>query len=238
MFLRRYLKVGKGKIPVILVCAHGGSKKPRNIPDKLFGSKKSDRNTYQITKQIIASLKNHKRKIYYILSKIHRSKIDLNRPISSSDAFNSSSNRAYLIHKLFHKRLSKLVKKCIARYGRCIIFDIHGFTKPGGEYPDIIFGHLYGKTLSQLNYNENLRSNQKGFFHQLREEISKNFTLDDGLQMNELNLEYCGGYITQKFCEKDNIEAIQLEMAKNVRLEAELKDKIISAIVRVIEDFI
>ena len=197
MFLRRFIKSGKGKVPVIISCVHGGSKKPKNIPDKIYGFKKSDTNTYPITEQIICSLKKRSIKIYYLLSKIHRSKIDLNRPESSNDSFSRSSKRARRFHKRFHKKLSKIAKKCVKKYGKCVIFDIHGFTKPHEGYPDVIFGHLYGKTLNLLGYDDNSKRNQEGSFFLLKEEISKDFTVDDGLSMNQLNIEYCGGYITQ-----------------------------------------
>jgi N-formylglutamate amidohydrolase len=237
MFLRRFLKIGKGKVPVILSCVHGGSKKPKNIPDKIYGFKKSDKNTYQIVEQIIDTLKKQEVKIYYILSMIHRSKVDLNRPESSLDAFYRSSRRARRFHRQFHKKLSVMARKLRKKYGKCIIIDIHGFTKPHEGYPDIIFGHLYGKTLNLLEDNKNLESNHKRGFYLLKEEISKDFTLDDGLLMNQLNIEYCGGYITQRFYETAKIEVIQIEIAKKLRLEPEFREKIINAIVRAIKGF-
>ena len=47
--------------------------------------------------------------------------------------------------------------------------------------------------------------------------IFKNFTLDDGLGETDINLSYSGGYITHQFYRKEKINAIQIEIADNIR---------------------
>jgi len=91
MDFRKYFEFAEGTTPVILSCPHGGYKTPNRIPNKIIGPKIADKNTYFITKLIINLLKKEGIDIYYILNKVHRIKLDLNRPPHSSSAFNKSS---------------------------------------------------------------------------------------------------------------------------------------------------
>lgn len=223
MDLKRYFEIAVGSAPIILSCAHGGFKKPRRIPDKLQGPRIPDENTYFIAKQIIHELKKQKQNynIFYILNKIHRSKIDLNRPAHSQMAFNQSSDEARNIHHAYHDQLIKFAQECVSTYDRCLILDFHGFSKPGRDYPEIIFGHLFGNTLSLFQESDKEDYDKYwGFFH-LEQEISRRFSLDNGLILTNYNLPYSGGYITRQFYNKDKIIAIQIEIAKELRVNFE-----------------
>lgn len=95
MNFQKYFELGIGTVPVILSTPHGGFLKPKIIPDKLTGVQIADKNKFLISKGIIQVLKhNFNIDIYYILSKIHRSKIDFNRPPRALSAFNHSSIEA------------------------------------------------------------------------------------------------------------------------------------------------
>ncbi|TFG07322.1 MAG: hypothetical protein EU539_05315, partial [Promethearchaeota archaeon] len=124
---RKYIEIGKGSVPIIISCPHGGFLKPTKIPNKLIGSNKADKNKYQIAKKIIKILKDKKINVYYILGRIHRSKVDFNRPSRSDSALNQSSRKAKKLHEYYHKKLDKLYKKCISKFGKCVVIDLHGF---------------------------------------------------------------------------------------------------------------
>ncbi|MFX1409067.1 MAG: N-formylglutamate amidohydrolase [Promethearchaeota archaeon] len=230
MILRKFLKIGKGKFPVILSCPHGGSKKSNSIPDKLDGDQLADKNTYIITKEIIKFLKNRQINVYYLISKIHRSKIDFNRPPKSIEAYNQSSIKARKIYLTYHNKLSNFAQKCIFLHNRCLIIDLHGFSKPNKKYPDIILGTLYGRTLSIIMDPIENECVKHWGWSQLAEELSKSFTIDTGLKLSNFNRDYLGGYITQQFYNKNNINAIQLEVAKSVRTNLNLTRKLINAV--------
>ncbi|MFX0073657.1 MAG: N-formylglutamate amidohydrolase [Candidatus Hermodarchaeota archaeon] len=230
MIYRKYIETRKGTAPIIISSPHGGYLKPKKIPDKLSGFKKADKNKYQIAKKLIRRLENNNVKVYYILSKIHRSKVDFNRPSRSGDAFHQSSRRAKKIHKYYHKKLLKFYKKSISSFGKCIVIDLHGFTKPNENYPDIILGHIFGKTLKIFKDDNQNNSVVYWGFSNIIQEISKEFTFDDGLGLNNLNLAYSGGYITHRFYKKQNVNAIQIEVAKKIRVNSDLSDKYVKAL--------
>ncbi|MHA1104628.1 MAG: N-formylglutamate amidohydrolase [Promethearchaeota archaeon] len=235
MTLRKYFEIGKGNIPIVLSCSHGGYKKPKSILNKKIGPQIADKNTYIIAKWLIKSLKEENYAIYYILNKIHRSKLDLNRPPASESAFNQESNEARSIHNAYHDELIKLTQECISIHKKCLLLDFHGFTKPTVDYPDVIFGHVFGKTLQPQNNNNTQGCSQFWGCHQLEQEISKSFTIDDGLALTDFNLSYSGGYITQKFYNQTNISAIQIEIAKYIRKDYNLTKNFINTITTSIE---
>jgi len=231
---RKYFEIGNGSVPIVLSCAHGGYKKPKIIPNKQKGIVIPDRNTYFVAKAIIQRLKAKNIKIYYVLSKIHRSKIDFNRPPRAVVAFNHSSKLANNIHDAYHDKLKKFTQKCVSLYNRCLFIDFHGFTKPNNEYPDIIFGNLFGNALQINNNFKEKNSNDYWGLNHLSREFSKYFTLDTGLGFTDFNLAYSGGYIIHHFYRRNKINATQLEVAKYIRLNNELSKRFINAFVSAI----
>ncbi len=236
MNFQKYLEVGRGTVPIILSCPHGGFLKPINIPDKHKGMQIADKNKYLITKQIIKTLKENAKKIkvYYILSKIHRSKIDFNRPPKAVSAFNRSSIEARKIHYNYHSQINEFYQECINKFNKCLFIDLHGFTKPSEEYPDIILGNLFGNTLKIPRDSKLPKMMEYWGFSEIVEELSNKFSIDDGLGMNDFNLAYSGGYITYKFYERRNVNAFQLEVARYVRENLELTRKFVDAFVTAI----
>jgi len=236
MDLKRYFEFAVGTLPIILSCAHGGFKKPRRIPDKFQGPRIPDENTFFIAKQIIHELKkqNQNLSIFYILNKINRSKIDLNRPARSQMAFNQSSDEARNIYHAYHDKLIKFAQECVSTYDRCLIIDFHGFSKPEKDYPEIIFGHLFGRTLSLFQESDKEDHDKYWGCLQLDKEISRNFSLDNGLALTNYNISYSGGYITRQFYNKEKINAIQIEVAKEIRINVERSKIFINALVKAI----
>lgn len=235
---KKYFELGIGNVPVILSCPHGGFKKPSLIPE-INGAIIPDRNTLFLARRIIHSLKTKNIKIYHIFCKMHRSRIDLNRPPGSLNAFDQRSSEAREIHYYFHNQIKKLVKECVSLYDRCLIIDFHGFTKPRQDYCDIIFGNIFSNTLVIKNDTKFNDYRDYWGLSQLISFLSKDFTLDDGLGVNDNNLAYSGGYITHQFYRKDRINAIQIELANNIRHDLKLANIFIedftSAIIKSLE---
>ncbi len=238
MNFKKYIKVKSGSVPIVLSCSHGGYKKPKSIPDKPkeFTKIKGDKNTLLLAKRLIYEFKKKNIEIYYIFSKIHRKKIDFNRPPKASIAFDQSSEEARQIHSYFQEKIQALYQDCLLKFNKCLIVDFHGFTKPNKDYPDIIFGNLFGKTL-HISENKNATDqNSIGYwgFSQLINELSKDFTIDHGLGTTDFNDAYSGGYITHQFFQKEKCNALQLEVAKDIRLNFSLADKFINDFVSAI----
>lgn len=236
MNFKKYIKIGIGSVPIILCCPHGGYKKPKTIPDKLKEKSKikGDKNTLILAKRLIYELKGRKIEIYYILSKIHRKKIDFNRPPRADFAFDHVSIEAQQIHAYFHEQIQILYRMCRFKFHKCLFIDFHGFSKPNPEYPDIIFGNLFGKTLNVIEKRSDLsRRDSLNYwgFSELIEEFSKGFTIDNGLGTTNFNNAYSGGYITHQFYKKQNCNAMQIEVSKHIRVDFDLADKFINAFV-------
>ncbi|MFX1393580.1 MAG: N-formylglutamate amidohydrolase [Promethearchaeota archaeon] len=218
MNLRNYLEIREGTVPIILSCPHGGFLRPKKIPDKLKGVQIADKNKFLISKKIIQVLfQKFNIQIYYILSKIHRSKVDFNRPPRAFSAFNHDSIEAKRIHHIYHEFIQKFYHKCLSKFKRCLFIDLHGFTKPHEDYPDIIFGHLFGNTLKIINDSNSCNIQIYWGFTELVKSLSKKFTIDDGLGMTDFNLGYSGGYITHQFHKRILSNAVQIEVSKHIR---------------------
>jgi len=228
---QQYFDVGLGKVPIVLSCPHGGYKKPKNIPDRLNGVQIPDKNTYVLAKRIIQVLKEKNINIFYILSKIHRKKVDLNRPPRSFVAFEQSSNEAREIHQYYHMKIQDLAQKCLDIYNKCLFIDLHGFTKPHGDYPDIILGNIFGNSLVIKQKDEEFWG-----FSSILTELIKEFKVDDGLGFSDYNLAYSGGYITYQFYKRENINAFQIEVAKTIRQNLSLTKNFIKNLTNGIEN--
>lgn len=234
MDFRKYFEFAKGDVPVILSCPHGGFKKPKRIPDKINGPRIADRNTYFIAKLIIDLLEKKGIDIYYILNKIHRSKVDLNRPPHSSSAFNKTSTEANNIFHAFHDYLNKFSQESLVQFDKALVIDFHGFTRPYKNYPDIIFGHIFGKTLDLVQDTTSKACERFWGCYQLEEEISKHFSIDNGFAESEYSLAYSGGYITHQFYKIQQVNTIQVEVAKYIRMDSSLTVKLVKAFIKAI----
>ncbi|MHA1479626.1 MAG: hypothetical protein ACTSPU_15640, partial [Promethearchaeota archaeon] len=99
-----YIEHCQGSIPLIISVPHGGSLMVERIPDRVEGIHGIDRNTVNIA----CSLRKKISKLFglnqentkvpsYIISKVHRIKIDFNR--KPSKAFNKESNMAKKLYQ-------------------------------------------------------------------------------------------------------------------------------------------
>jgi N-formylglutamate amidohydrolase len=122
-------------------------------------------------------------------------------------------------------------QECVQKYDKALIIDFHGFTKPYNEYPDVIFGNVFGKTLKILEDPQVEDCNKYWGCSQLYNEIAQIFTLDDGLALSDINIAYSGGYITHRFYNVPKVNAIQLEVAKFIRMEQNSSQKFINSFV-------
>ena len=101
-------------------------------------------------------------------------------------------------------------------------------------------GNLFGQNLNIIqtekekkNQTENNCESYWGC-NQLKNELSQYYSIDDGLNLTDFNLSYSGGYITHKFYRKKKINAIQIEIAKYIRINLELTEKFIDVFVTAI----
>ena len=125
-------------------------------------------------------------------------------------------------------------QECIAQFDKALVIDLHGFSRPYKTYPDVIFGHIFGKTLDLIQDSISEACEKYWGCYQLEKEISKHFSINNGFSESEFSLAYSGGYITHQFLNTKKINTIQVEVAKYIRMDSKLTIKLVDAFVNAI----
>jgi len=111
----------EGNTPIILVSTHGGL---RRRGFTITAYKSADKNVNKTLFAIEKALKKKNQKPYIVLSKIHRSVVDLNRPYEETHGEEGGK-----IWSLYHQKLDSYIQNCLHKYGKCFIFDLHGHKR-------------------------------------------------------------------------------------------------------------
>jgi len=224
----RYIKYSQGSIPLILSVSHDGSFKVEGIPDRVDGIHGIDRNTVDIAcslRKKITSLfsinQENKKVPSYIISKVHRIKIDFNR--KESNAFDKESNLAKNIYRSFHKKLLGLISYNLGKFNRSLLVDIHGFEKnkrpDGFRDVELVLGtnnleSMVSTVLPKKDWSKNLRGNI------IKKFIELNIPIAPG---HPRRREYVltGGYIVNRYGASriKNSQTIQIEFSDKIRLK-------------------
>ena len=215
-----------GQIPIILCCSHNGKLK-LDIPirTKKNSILKNDQYTVSLSKKIIEKLyKTIGVRPYYIHNTIHRKYLDLNRECEIGTE-NKVSKKYW---KEFHTVLGHLVEHCISKHKHCLLLDFHGNNQTENN---IQLGYGISEKCI-LNYIDLDKSTLKGLnkFYDPFALIFTDRSLSSGFNEftvfpNKLTNKLCkqiyfdGGYIIKTYSEKYNIDAIQIEISKNLRKE-------------------
>ncbi|MFX0026766.1 MAG: hypothetical protein ACFE8M_10145, partial [Candidatus Hermodarchaeota archaeon] len=169
--LNKYIKFHKGSIPLLISVPHGGTKKYNKIPTRKEGVVGTDKGTIELTFELVKNLrkllrlKNSSQKTpSYIISKVHRSKIDLNR--KESKAYDNNSILACNIYQYYHKKIKELIEYNITSFNHSLLIDLHGFEKDkkpqGFRDVEIVLGTnnletLFSSTIPKKDWDKNLR---------------------------------------------------------------------------------
>ena len=235
-----HIEYCQGSIPLIISVPHGGSLMVEEIPDRVEGIHGIDRNTVNIAcslrKKIskLFSLNQENTKVpSYIISKVHRIKIDFNR--KPSKAFNRESNMAKKLYQSYHKTLLDLISYNLDKFNRSLLVDIHGFEKKkrpiGFRDVELVLGtnnfkSMFSPILPKKDWSKNLRGNIIEKFNELNVAIAPGHP-----RRREYVLK--GGYIVQKYGAsriKDS-QAIQIEFSDTIRLyDKELREKALNSL--------
>lgn len=169
--ITEYVEFQKGNIPLIISVPHGGTSKYGNIPRRTQGILGVDGETIYIAKKLIELLEvkfnefgSKSKTPSYSISKVPRSKIDLNR--SEPEAFVQNSQTAKEIYNFYHSKIKQFILENIQLFGDSLLIDIHGFEKkdrpPGFRDVDLIIGtnnleSLYSKPPPKTEWGKNIR---------------------------------------------------------------------------------
>lgn len=242
--LKNLIKFKKGNIPLIFSVPHGGTLECNEIPKRTKGVLGIDKNTIDLAQELISHIENLSEANFstkmvpsYVMSKVRRSKIDLNR--EEENAFNKSSSIAKQIYQLYHDKIKEFILYNLKTFNKSILLDLHGFEKhkrpPGYRDVEVVLGT---KNLTTF-FNEPVPIKDRD--KNLRGEIIKKF-----LKLNipiapghPRRREYIltGGYITQKYgaLEISGSQAMQIEFSDKIRIyDKELRSKILIALANVL----
>lgn len=126
-----YIEYIAGNTPIIFAAPHGGSLKPTEISDRTETScgtsditTQADANTEALARDIQAAFYSRTGKYpHVIISKLHRSKLDPNRPITTGACGDAEAEIAW---NEYHDFIAAAKSKVLTDHGRGWFTDIHG----------------------------------------------------------------------------------------------------------------
>ena len=233
--IKDYIEYNRGSIPLIISVPHGGKTKCDHIPRRTNGIHGIDKDTIKLACELIEKIKNvFKFKTpSYIISKIHRAKIDFNR--NSSEAYDQESELAKKIYRFYHNKIEELILYNLETFNSSMLIDIHGFEKEkrpkGFRDVELILGtnnleSLYPNSIPKRDWGKNLRGKIVKKFNNLNIAIAPGHHLRREFVLT-------GGYITTKYGASQfltkNSQTIQIEFSDKIRLyDKELKNIVLS----------
>lgn len=243
--LNKYIEFdGNSTIPIIISVPHGGSLDCRNIPMRTNGVMGIDKATIKLANDLMFCIKQKSEKLTsnklypsYIISKIRRSKIDLNR--NEMEAYNLNSDLARRIFQFYHNKIKEFIKQNLRIFNYSLLLDIHGFEKykrpPGFRDVELILGT---DNLLSLLYEPALKRDRD---KNIRGKIIKRF-LKLGIPIapgHPRRKEYVltGGYTIKQYgaAKVPKSQAIQIEFSDFIRIHnKELKIRVLKALTEVI----
>jgi len=242
--VNNYIEFEMGNIPLIISISHGGTLDCDSIPHRSTGIFGIDKGTIELSKELCEYIrikfKNESLGFNtpsYIISKIRRNKIDLNR--NKDEAYNQDSFFAREIYEFYHNKIKNWIFENLNAYNRSLIIDIHGFEKKarprGFRDVDVIIGtdnlkSLFSTSIPKRDWGKNLRGNI------IRKFLHSNIPIAPG---HPRRREYVlsGGYITTQYGASNILksQAIQIEFSDKIRIyNTELKQRVLTILTDVI----
>ncbi len=224
--LEKFVEFKYGSIPLIISVAHGGSIEYKNIPKRTKGVLGIDKNTIELAKEFILYIEKSSKKHFstrkspsYIMSKVPRSQIDINR--IETEAYLENSALAKKIYQFYHNKITELINYNLKQFNCSVLIDFHGFEKhkrpQGYRDVELILGTSNLTSLCSGPVPKNLRDKN------IRGKIIKQFLeLDIPIAPGHpRRREYVltGGFITRQYGASQirKSQAIQIEFSDSVR---------------------
>jgi N-formylglutamate amidohydrolase len=241
--IKNCIEYNRGSIPLIISVPHGGTTKCDHIPRRTNGIHGIDKDTIKLARELIEKINNifKSKTPSYIISKIHRAKIDFNR--NSSEAFDQESDLAKRIYHFYHNKIEELILHNLETFNRSMLIDIHGFEKDkrpkGFRDVELILGtnnleSLYPISIPKRDWGKNLRGKIVKKFNNLNIAVAPGHHLRREFVLT-------GGYITTKYGASriKNSQTIQIEFSDKIRLYDEnLRDIVLKSLAQLLyEEF-
>jgi len=195
-----------GNSSVILASPHGGFLRPPDIPTS--NNMGEDSFTLEITENIVAcTFESSGWEILpsAVISRIHRSYVDLNRP------WMPRYEKAANVFLEYHGVLERMVRGLRRKHGKALILDIHGMKN---YCSDIVLGTNYGRSIRGF----------KEEFRELQRILETKFSVTvDGYGLT-------GYYTTMKYGSMMQTGVVQIEIARSIRMDDQRRKELVELI--------
>ncbi|MEQ1862276.1 MAG: hypothetical protein ABMA13_20350 [Chthoniobacteraceae bacterium] len=121
---QKYIEYLPGDLPLVISAPHGGREEPAGIPSREKGVLQPDTNTQELAREIadeIVARTGHR--AHFIISRLHRKKLDPNREIAEAAAGSPIAEKAW---SEYHAFIEKALTAAIAKSGKVFFIDLHG----------------------------------------------------------------------------------------------------------------
>lgn len=240
----KYIDFFDGDLPIILSIPHNGGIELINTnirigkEDLQYNGRVIMKNDYEIGR-IGKKIQEYFMKMvhlkpYIICNNVNRKYIDVNRQSS----YGSESDMTTIIWNMYHNKLDEYIQECLTKFSHCLLIDLHGNSSTYniiqlGYGTDTIDGEYKNFSLASLKKKYNPYNLLYGH-RSLPEMFNTNFCMivpNKRFNTNEkikkfstINHYYYGGFITQYYSKKYNIDTIQIELSFNLRENEKYKE--------------
>lgn len=150
-----YVKYLQGTLPIIISAPHGGTLKPKHIPNRTYGKKGRDKYTDLLTQDIALEFFNQTGKYpYIIILDLARKKLDANREIKEAAQENQEAIKVY---NTFHSAIQNSIEEVNQKFKKGLYIDLHGHSHPNNY---IEFGYLLSNDILKLS-DEEIKKHQE-----------------------------------------------------------------------------
>lgn len=131
------VEVREGSLPLIITVPHGGAAKPDSLMTRRYGSLVMDAQTQELARELDAALRKRLGgRAHFVISHLHRSKMDPNRDLSEAAQEDPRAEQAW---RAFHAACAARAAQVTRQHGAGLLLDLHGHRH---EEPNVELGYL------------------------------------------------------------------------------------------------
>jgi N-formylglutamate amidohydrolase len=132
-----FLELKEGSLPLIFTVPHGGALKPNGLMNRRYGSMATDAQTQELAAEMDQAVqKRLGGSAHFIVSNLHRSKMDPNRDVTEAAQDDAAAQEAW---RTFHAACSAATQRVTKQHGYGLLIDLHGHRH---EEPNVEVGML------------------------------------------------------------------------------------------------
>jgi len=208
----------RGTLPIIITAPHGGRQAIPEAPERSNKNIKQfrnmmDTNTQELAQDMVRELSRQlPGRPWVILARFHRKFADANRPAHLGTEHPSAEQH----HRVYHLSVQDAIRQVNARWEQGVLIDVHGQAR----LPDVFWrGTRTGRTMGGLidKHGWDVVEGPHSIFGNLRAQGHHTHPP----RQSDSESPYSGGFTSANYGFPFGIDAIQIEIGKNLRLSRE-----------------